>query len=92
MQDPEYASADNLFQPSPHLSDSINRNIVRSEVEGGVYLKDLPEESTLEIETQNRFYTLENRGGGSFLFPAIRSSVPRRPWSRYADPIGAARC
>lgn len=67
MQDPGDASSDNLFQPNPHLSDSINRNIVRSEVEGGVYLKDLPEESTLEIETQNRFYTLENRGGGKFL-------------------------
>jgi len=67
MRDPVEVAAGNLFQPNPHLSDSINHNIVRSEVEGGVYLKDLPEESTLEIETQNRFYTLRSRGGSNFL-------------------------
>ncbi|MBL8217437.1 MAG: hypothetical protein JNK87_42340, partial [Bryobacterales bacterium] len=37
------------------------------EVEGGVYLKDLPPESTIEIETQNRFYLLVCRGEGQFL-------------------------
>jgi hypothetical protein len=67
MQDPVEVAANNLFQPNPHLSDAINHNIIRSEVEGGVYLKDLPEESTLEIETQNRFYTLRSRGGSNFL-------------------------
>ena len=66
MQDPEVA-ASHIFRPNPHLSDSINHNIVRSEVEGGVYLKDLPPESTIEIETQNRFYLLVCRGEGQFL-------------------------
>ena len=66
MQDPEVA-AQFIFRPNPHLSDSINHNIVRSEVEGGVYLKDLPPESTIEIETQNRFYLLVCRGEGQFL-------------------------
>jgi hypothetical protein len=52
------------FTPNPHLSDRINRNIVRSEIEGGVYLNDLPCDSTLEIQTQNRSYTFVNRGDG----------------------------
>ena len=47
-----------MFASHPHLSDQINCNIIRSEMEGGVYLKDLPEESTLEVATQNRWYTL----------------------------------
>src|SRR5580698_9410540 len=47
-----------MFSPHQNLSDHVNRNIVRSEIEGGVYLKDLPDESTLEVVTQNRGYTL----------------------------------
>lgn len=53
-----------LFSPHPHLSDAINRNIIQSEVEGGVYLEDLPPESGLEITTQNHFYTVHRRGMG----------------------------
>lgn len=66
MLEPAELGKTSIFHPNPHLSDSINRNIVRSEVEGGVYLKDLPINSTLEIETQNRFYELVNRGEGQF--------------------------
>ena len=47
-----------MFAPHPNLSDQINRNIIRSEIEGGVDLRHLPLESTLEVETQNRAYTL----------------------------------
>lgn len=67
MLDPSEVSKTNLFRPNPHLSDVINGNIVRSEVEGGVYLSDLPVDSRLEVETQNRFYVLINRGEGHFL-------------------------
>ncbi|PYT27993.1 MAG: hypothetical protein DMG57_16465 [Acidobacteria bacterium] len=56
-----------LFLPHPNLSDRVNRNIVSSEVHGGVYLGDLPDECTLEIETQNRSYTLVHRGQGEAL-------------------------
>ncbi len=42
----------------PNLSGIVNRNIIQSEVEGGVYLRDLPPGAVLAIETQNRFYTL----------------------------------
>jgi hypothetical protein len=56
-----------IFLPHPNLSDEVNSNIVQSEIEGGVYLKDLPDETTLEIETQNRSYTLVSRGQGQAL-------------------------
>ena len=46
----------NLFRPLPVFSDEINSNIVQSEVEGGVYLKDLPEGHELVIRTENRSY------------------------------------
>jgi hypothetical protein len=51
-----------MFRPSPHLSDAVNRRIVQSEVEGGVHLGDLPAGAVLEVETENRSYTVEYRG------------------------------
>ncbi len=63
----ERLSSTQLVSPNPHLSDQINGNIIRSEIEGGVHLEDLGYDSTLEIRTQNRSYTLVNRGGGSAL-------------------------
>lgn len=48
--------------PHQNLSDQINHNIIRSEIEGGVYLRDLPEESTIEVETRNRWYTVRVLG------------------------------
>jgi hypothetical protein len=53
-----------MFSPHHNLSDQINGNIIRSEIEGGVYLKDLPDESTLEVVTQNRGYRLILRRDG----------------------------
>ncbi len=55
------------FLPHPHLSDAINHNIVQSEIEGGVYLADLPPESSLEIETRNHRYKLLGNGQGAVL-------------------------
>ena len=56
-----------LFMPHPNLSDEVNRNIVQSEAEGGVYLDDLSERAVLEVETQNRWYTIVIRGRGQEL-------------------------
>ncbi len=53
--------------PHPNLSDRVNHNILQSEIEGGVYLWDLPHESTLEGETQNRSYTIVHYGKGEAL-------------------------
>jgi hypothetical protein len=57
----------NLFMPHPNLSDEVNRNIVQSEIEGGVHLDNLSEGTVLEIETQHRWYTLVHRGRGKAL-------------------------
>ena len=56
-----------MFQPHQNLSDRVNGNIIRSEIEGGVYLKDLPDEATLEVVTRNRGYKLTIRRDGSAL-------------------------
>jgi hypothetical protein len=53
-----------MFQPHQNLSDGINGNIIRSEIEGGVYLRDRPDESEIEVVTQNRGYTLVMRSDG----------------------------
>lgn len=46
-----------LFAPHPNLSDQVNRHIIQSEIEGGVFLKDLPPETVLQIRTQHHCYT-----------------------------------
>ena len=51
-------SAPVLFIANPHLSDSLNRDIIQSEVEGGVHLRDLPPGSELSIQTKNRAYRM----------------------------------
>jgi len=55
------------FMPHPNFSDEVNRNIAQSEIEGGVYLDDLSEGAILEVETQNRWYTIVIRGRGEEL-------------------------
>ena len=47
-----------LWVAHPHFSDSVNRNIIRSEIEGGVYLRDLSPGSVLSIQTTNRAYEM----------------------------------
>jgi hypothetical protein len=54
-----------MFRPHKNLSDDINDRIIRSEIEGGVHFRDLPEPAMLEVETQNRFYTLIVRHDGT---------------------------
>ena len=51
-----------LFSVQEHLSDQINCNIIQSEIDGGVYLRDLKAGDTLEIETQDWTCTLVYRG------------------------------
>jgi hypothetical protein len=53
--------------PHPNFSDEVNRNIVQSEIEGDVYLDDLSEGVRLEVETQNRWYTIIVRARGQEL-------------------------
>ena len=48
--------------PHPNLSNEINHNIIQSEIEGGVYLRDLEPGAVLAIQTRNRSYRLVNLG------------------------------
>jgi hypothetical protein len=52
------SSSPHIFRCHPNLSDEVNRNFVQSEIEGGVFLNDLPPATVLEIETQNHCYQL----------------------------------
>ncbi len=56
-----------MFTPHPNLSDEVNRNIVQSEIEGGVSLEGLPPDTVLQIRTQNHFYTALFLGEGAVL-------------------------
>jgi hypothetical protein len=56
-----------MFRPSPHLSDGVNRCIVQSEIEGGVHLTDVSPGTILEVETENRAYTIRYEGMGRAL-------------------------
>jgi hypothetical protein len=47
-----------FFMPHPKLSDKVNRNIAQSGIEGGVYLDKLSDGEGLEVETENRCYTI----------------------------------
>lgn len=44
------------------VGDMERRNIIQSEIEGGVFLQDLPQHTVLEIQTSNRCYTAEVLG------------------------------
>jgi hypothetical protein len=48
----------NLSRCHPNLSDEVNRDIVQSEIEGGVFLNDLPPSTVLEIQTRHHCYQL----------------------------------
>ncbi len=65
-----------VFTPNAHLSDEINRNIIQSEIEGGVFLHNLPQGAVIEIETQNRIYTLVSRGDGDALLSGHPTFCP----------------
>jgi len=51
-----------MFMPHPNFSDEVNRNIVKSEIEGGVHLDKLSEGAVLRVETQHHWYTIVIRG------------------------------
>ena len=53
--------------PLVHFNDEINGKVVQSEIEGGVLLTDLDEGTELKVQTENRSYTIVNRGGGRAL-------------------------
>jgi hypothetical protein len=49
---------------SEHWSAIINRNLVQSEIEGGVDLNSVPPDTVLEVRTRNNLYTIVHKGAG----------------------------
>src|SRR5580698_3415678 len=62
-----YNVSKSMFTPHPNLSDDVNRVIVQSEIEGGVFLHDLPPSTILEIQTLNHCYKAVLLGGSDAL-------------------------
>ena len=56
-----------MFSPHPNLADEVNRGIVQSEIEGGVFLNDLPPSTVLEIQTMHHCYKAVLLGGSEAL-------------------------
>ena len=71
-----------LWRAHENLSDDINRNIIESEIVGGVDLYDLPSGARLEVETVNHYYLLINCGNGLVLISGHPEYCP--------DPIQVA--
>jgi hypothetical protein len=67
MDGQEAALTTNFFMPHPNFCDEVNRNIIQSEIEGGVYLDNLSEGVVLEIETQHHWYTIVTCARGQAL-------------------------
>jgi ligand-binding sensor protein len=66
-----------LFTPHPNLSDAVNRNIIGSEIEGGVFLDRLQPHSVLQIQTQHRCYTAVMLGGSQALISGHPEYCPQ---------------
>jgi hypothetical protein len=66
-----------MFTPHPSLSDEVNRNLVQSEIEGGVFLEGLPPDTMLQIRTQHHFYTVLLLGEGSVLISGHPQYCPQ---------------
>jgi hypothetical protein len=66
-----------MFAPHPNLSDEVNRNMVQSEIEGGVFLEGLPPDTVLQIRTQHHFYTAQLLGEGSALISGHPQYCPQ---------------
>ncbi len=59
---PQHAPEPVVLAAHPNLADTVNHNVIQSEVEGGIHLNDLPRGAALAIQTRSRFYTLVNLG------------------------------
>jgi len=70
------------FEANPHFPDAVNHNIVQSEIEGGVYLRDLVPGASLFLQTMNRVYRVVVLGDGAALISGHPEFCPEpaRVW------------
>jgi hypothetical protein len=66
-----------MFQPHANLGDEVNRHIVQSEIEGGVFLSQLPPQTILQIQTQHHCYTAVFLGDNQALIWGHPEFCPR---------------
>jgi len=62
-----FVDTTNSSFPHPNFGDAVNRNVVQSEIEGGVHLNDVPPETVLEVHTKNHVYTIVHKAWGQAL-------------------------
>jgi hypothetical protein len=60
-----------------HLGDHEISRIMQSEIEGGVFLPDLPQQTVLEIQTMHRCYTAVLLGQGAALLSGHPEYCPQ---------------
>ena len=56
--------APTLFAQQPNFSDAINRNLIQSEIEGGVDLRRVSPGTVLEVQTRNHVYRIVSEQDG----------------------------
>ena len=56
-----------LWKVHPNFAGIVNRNIIQSEIEGGVHLREVASRTLLFIQTRNRTYTMVALGGSRAL-------------------------
>ena|SRR5215471_1173803 len=66
-----------LFIPHPNLGDEVNRHIVQSEIEGGVFLEDLSPSTVLQIATKHHCYTTVVLQGSQVLISGHPTYCPQ---------------
>jgi hypothetical protein len=66
-----------MFTPHPNLSNDVNISIVDSEIEGGVFLQDLPPSTVLQIQTLHHCYTAVILGGSEAMISGHPEFCPR---------------
>jgi hypothetical protein len=66
-----------MFSPHPNLADEVNRSIIQSEIEGGVFLDELPPSTVLQIQTMHHCYTAVLLGGSEALLSGHPEFCPQ---------------
>jgi len=79
---------DKKFVPHDNLSDDINKNIMQSELDGGLKLEDIDNGETIKVQTKNTLYTIkkiskdifEISGNAKFCPEPIDCSIAGSTW------------
>jgi len=87
---------DKKFVPHDNLSDDINKNIMQSELDGGLKLEDIDNGETIKVQTKNTLYTIkkiskdifEISGNAKFCPEPIDCSIAGSTWGGSMLKIG----